>query len=357
LKPIFFALFMSVCGALCAESFESIAKEMLSNDVRAALRGTNVAVTTAPDEVSAEFAAAFQNAVKKDATVVFMDRSITRKELQRQESGVVDDKEVARYGREKGAEIVIQLILYRIPRDKKIKFVMTAVWVESNTLAASNVLIKSVPSFYNTEVLPLQGKDAAVVVKNMTNGIVSGKVKGIYDDPVKPPPPSKPAKPPIEPIKLPKLDFSKLTDGCWIGGNISWLTYYHQNTGEDSDDENLASFKLGFEYGRDCSSWNIFDRWFAEISFLAGRAVGLDFNLGYQLLPFDGLVWLYEWVWYSCIVSAGFSLLTENDIDFFIPYLQLSAHISVFQASIRFLPFTKNSKWGVQGGLCYKWAF
>jgi hypothetical protein len=343
-----FALCISVCGAVCAASFDDIAKEMLSKDVRAALRGTAVVINTTPDAPSADFAEAFRNALKKDATVVLTDRSITKKELQRQESSVVDDKEIARYGREKGAEIVIQVILYRIPRDKKIKFVMTAVWVESNTLAASNVLIKSIPSSYNTDALPLQGGDAAAAVKNMTNGIVSSKVKGIYDDPVKPPPPTKPPK---KPIQLPKLDFSKLTDDCWIGGNISWLTYYHRNTGED-----VTPVKIGFEYGRNCSGWNIQDRWCAEISFLCTAAVGLDFNAGYQLLPFDDF-WLDEWVWYSCIAAAGFSLLTENDISSFIPYLQLSAHIAVFQVSIRLLPFTQNAKWGVQGGLCYKWAF
>jgi hypothetical protein len=333
---------------LCAASFDDIAKEMLSKDVRAALRGTNVAVTTAPDAVSADFAAAFQNALKKDATVVSMDRSITKKELQRQESGVVDDKEIARYGREKGAEIVIQLILYRIPRDTKIKFIMTAVWVESNALAASNVLVKSVPSSYKTDVLPLQGEDETTAVKNMTNSIVSSKVKGIYDDPVKPPPPPKPPK---KPIQLPKVDFSKLTDDCWIGGNISALHYYQYGGGNG-----LTLAKFSFEYGRDCSSWHIKDRWCAEVSFLAGSAVGLDFNAGYQLLPLDDYYsWSDEGVWYSCVASAGFSLLTANDISSFIPYLQVSAHIAVFQLSVRFFPFVLTG--GVQGGLCYKWAF
>jgi hypothetical protein len=355
-----FVLFTGVCAALFAESFDSIAREILSKDVHAALRGVNVAINTAPDAVSADFAVAFQNAVKKYATVVFMDRSITKKELQRQESGVVDDKEVARYGHEKGAEIVIQLILYRIRGNTKIKFIMTAVWVESNTLAASNVVIKSIPSSYNTSVLPLQSEDS---VKKITDSIVSSKVKGIYNDPVKPP--RKPLK--LPKIELPKIDFSTLSENCWMGGNISTLWYFSK------DYKYCGLAKFSFEYGRDCSSWNIKDRWTSEVSFLLGCAtlnaesiltIGLDFNLGYQIASFNNInnyintnsdYFNDSRIWCSFIVSAGISLLTENDISSFIPYLQLSGHIYIYQITIRFLPFTSNSNIGFQGGLCFKW--
>jgi hypothetical protein len=198
----FFLMIISLtvpCG-LSAADFRDIADELLAGENLEVFQGRNVALISGKDPVSTDFAVSFQNKLKSaGATVVFSDQKVIQKEIDRQMSGLVDDEEITAIGHEKGAEIVIQLILCRIPDNTKIKIMMIAAYVETNTLAASGVAIQNLDPPYDklARDLPLQNEDAVATVRKKTLALVEEKTSGVHDDPMP------------EPFSFPSLDFIK----------------------------------------------------------------------------------------------------------------------------------------------------
>jgi hypothetical protein len=314
MKKIIATLILLISGTMIfADSFATIADKLLSATTVNVLKGQDIAIVCASDPVSSDFTIAFQNKVKSFATAVFTDHKVIQKEIDRQMSGIVDDKEIVALGHEKGADIVIQLILCRIPDNPNIKIIMTAAYVEGNSLAASDVVITSIPSNYDINRLPLQSEDATSVVKKMTNRIVSSNIDGIYNEPLNPiddepvvPPPPLPPPPPPQKV------------ASWGGINLTYTDYGYYN---------LAAFRIGLEYGRLGDSWDIKDRICFEVSPLNIYNVGMGFdaNVGYRLLH-GGLEGGF--IWGSLISSVGFTLIPNDITSSFIPYIQLKGSLA-----------------------------
>jgi hypothetical protein len=257
-------------------------------------------------------------------------------------SGLVADKELASIGHEKGADIVIQLILCRIPDNSKVKFILTAVYVEGNILATSNIVVSAIPSGYDIKALPLQSEDSTAVVKKMTNKIVNKQISGIYDEPVRPP--KKTINLPKK--ELPKIDLSVLSDDAWWGVGVFSNFYY-------SNDTWLFGLSPKLEYGRNGDNWNVLDRLCFELSpvYFYSESYwesqngnsnsrnsnkinvwGFDINVGYRLWNDIFSLWSYETervIGASVIASAGFAITPKADKPF-IPYLQIKLHHIIY---------------------------
>ncbi|MDR2480987.1 MAG: hypothetical protein LBD07_01660 [Spirochaetaceae bacterium] len=397
IAPLCAALFFVHTAPLRAGSFESIAGKLLSAENLRSLKGHDVAIRSADDPASRDFVAVFQKKLKeKGIGVVFLDRSITQKEWERQESGAVDDSEVARFGHEKGADVVIQLMLIR-PADggKKIKILMTAVYVESNALAASEIVNDSIPSRYDLSLLPEEPRNTAALVKDKSEKLVQSHVAGIYDDPVPPP------KPPRKPIELPKIELPKIelpeidwTSGCFVGGTVllSVGGYPSANKKKNTNDPYTGSSPdaypsgtsstsnqnydfiyriLGLEYGRTGPGLGLQDRlcfalyplnllmyekkkdatknYYASSTAQYGAAWGFDFNIGYRLFLVDDYVYdITDLVAFSLIASAGLDVVPGH---FARPYIQLKGQLYYFDLALRFTP----DGVGFFGGLSLQW--
>jgi hypothetical protein len=348
MKKIIVAILLLISGTtMFADSFANIADKLLSESTVNVLKKQDIAIVCASDPVSSDFAIAFQNKVKNFATVVFTDHKVIQKEIDRQMSGIVDDKEIVALGHERGADIVIQLILCRIPDNLNIKVIMTAVYVEGNSLAASDVVITSIPSNYDINRLPLQSEDAMSVVKKMTNRIVASKIDGIYDEPLNPiddepvvlppPPPPAPPPPPPPPQKI----------VSWWGVNLTYTGYF--------SDPALNAFRIGLEYGRFGDGWDIKDRICFEVSpiNIYNVGVGFDANVGYSLwhLQED------KYILASLISSVGFTVIPNDITSSFIPYIQLKGNISfpLPSLSLRLSPIAPYI--GLTGGLSFQMEF
>jgi hypothetical protein len=319
-------------------------EQLLSPQVRAGLADRRVALIHAQDPVSSEFARVFREKLVTFATVVYTDQKIIQGEIDRQMSGLVNDAELVSLGRQRGAEIVVQLILCRAPGSPKIRGILTAIHVETNTLAASNAVESDPPRGLDLSRLPLQKEDAVSEVRRLTLAIVNSKAGDVYDDPI---------PPPREPLRLPRINWR---EDFFLGGSVL-LDFLVIFDAADSDNNKVVSRLLSLEYGRLGPGWGIEDRLCFELSpLMVGErdTIGFDISAGYRLWSFSYDFENWNWIWFSAIAGGGFMLLSNNGGDSFVPYIQIKLHFGPTRFALRLSP-VESSSFSIVTGLYIQW--
>jgi len=152
-------------------TFEEIVNKFLSEDNIRILTGKRVVIYTSDDSVSKDFLTMFQNELRKKqiAEIVHADQNIVQLEIDRQKPDIISESEFRNIGTQSGADIIIKLILNRIPDSTKIKVFMTSAYLDRNTLAVSSEIVRTViPSHYNIMLLPMERVDARDEIKSST---------------------------------------------------------------------------------------------------------------------------------------------------------------------------------------------
>jgi hypothetical protein len=346
---------LASAGAAFAGSLDELAEQLLSPKVRAGLENRDLALVHADDPVSSDFARIVRGKLGAFAVVVSADQKIIEGEIKRQESGLVDDDEIISIGHQKGADIVVQLILCRTPGEKtKIKAMLTAVHVETNTLAASNAVETDPPRGLDLGRLPfLQKEDEIGEVRRMTLAIVNSKAGSIHDDPL---------PPPKEPLRLPQINWR---ENFFLGGSgmLDFLLVYG-NGGSDTANAETGGHRLSgvriitLEYGRLGPGWGIGDRLcFALSPLMAGDfGYGLDISAGYRLssLSYDFGAW--NWIWFSVIAGGGFMVFSDNGDAPFVPYAQIKLNVGPAHLDLKFSP-VESSWFSLATGWYMQWSW
>jgi hypothetical protein len=337
-------------GALPAASLDEIAEHLLSPQVRAALGDRRLALIHARDSASSEFARIFRGKLGAFATVVFTDQKIIQGEIDRQMSGLVDDAEIVSIGHQRGAEIVVQLILCRAPGNPKIRAILTAIHIETNTLAASNAVEMNPPRSFDVSRLPLQKEDAISEVRRMTTSIVNSKAGDVHNDPM---------PPPREPLRLPRINWLK---DYFLGGSalldFLWI-YGDSGNAFGSGGSRLFGMRvISLEYGRMGPGWGVWDRLCFGLSPLmtGDFGYGLDISAGYRLWSTSYDFGNWRWIWLSAAAGLGFMLLTGNGGAPFVPYVQMQLTFGPVRFAFRFSP-VESSWFSLVAGLYMQWTW
>jgi len=178
--------------------WQSAINELLKPEKVQVLRGWNLAVVAPDDPLSKEFGSAFIESLKKNGLkVVYTDNTVIQKEIDRQFSGMVDDKYIKAVGHQYGAEISIQLLITRnMDIENQVKIQMKAANVETNSVMAVGVTKVVVPSTAaNYYDISLEAGTETDETKRATLAFLEGKVSAVYDVVEKP----------RKEFKLPKL--------------------------------------------------------------------------------------------------------------------------------------------------------
>lgn len=163
-----------------SELSEITADFIQSSNIENAIYGKDIALNFQDGYLITDFTNLFRSSVVQCSTVVFSDNSIIQREINRQLSGNVDDSEAIKIGHQKGAEIVLNLDLYKLPGTEMIDIKLIAANISLNTLTLEYSKHYQCPLGFDIEYVREQNETRKGTMKRIVGDIFAQNDQGIY---------------------------------------------------------------------------------------------------------------------------------------------------------------------------------